>query len=751
MNLGCPDALLAALGFLALGAMPAEPRSPLGGGTEKKFEEALRVVDRTIASGKGKRAKELLLATIETSRDQPWALYHLTEIEDNLRRATFWSSMERPDPKDLVSGELLSWSPASGQIKLRYKLRPESEDARGKNRGSGAAKGPGPLADFTRQGSLWVHPIAFDGPFTIEIQGASYPAFSDPPRAPTIAVCAGWSRSTLVAFGLQAEPSNQGRRHVPARIVQVEGGESTTEAQGDPEIRPGQSYSAKVAVTPSSVTAYVNDDKILAATRSGPLDGRFAFENFPGEIEISVAGKAQPSWLQNLVDTAIQERWTAFEKGYRAVDDLPAWLRGKAAGTGVPSPGAKALLPGKDSSRGLDHVEVFATLIREGNYEAALDCVERIPAGDVAEEVRGWLCAQALSGLGRDRDALDACARVCALDSDFLPARRMKVGLQADVAGLRPAIEDGVRTVADFPKESGPCLDLATLYLLAGRPEEARALVRSAIDAGIPALELQEAGRLVTRALRGPLWSKSYEYKSEHYTIASDISQQVCFEAASLLEKSYTKFNLHLRRVPAQEKRVFRVYLFSGRAGYEAYTRDLVGHAKEGTAGLYYPVVKQLLIWNVPDFENMMRTVRHEGFHQYLDRLVGDAPIWLNEGLAEYYEGSRLVKGSWSDGEVQIGHVELLREKGFLPLREFVRIRPSAFYEPKAVHAAYAQSWALVHFLLNSGAENREVFDRVLDALIAGARPIGAVEKTFTEPVLARLEPEFARYVRQLR
>jgi hypothetical protein len=41
----------------------------------------------------------------------------------------------------------------------------------------------------------------------------------------------------------------------------------------------------------------------------------------------------------------------------------------------------------------------------------------------------------------------------------------------------------------------------------------------------------------------------------------------------------------------------------------------------------------------------MLRTVRHEGFHQYLDRMLPETPVWLNEGTAEYFETAVLAGG----------------------------------------------------------------------------------------------------------
>jgi hypothetical protein len=254
----------------------------------------------------------------------------------------------------------------------------------------------------------------------------------------------------------------------------------------------------------------------------------------------------------------------------------------------------------------------------------------------------------------------------------------------------------------------------------------------------------------VVRAIRGPLWPRAFEYKTRNYVVRSDIDQATCFEAATLLEKFNAKFNIHLRRLPGQETKVFRVFLFSGQEGYLGYTRDLLGREKRNTAGLYSPVVKQLLIWNLPDVEQMMRTVRHEGFHQYFDALVHSSPVWFNEGLAEYYEGSKLVKGAWSDGEINPGHLATLRKDGIVPWKDFLQVQPWTFYSSSNVERCYAQAWAMVHFLQNGGKEPKKRFDALLDALVEGARPKDAVARVFDEASLPALEKEFQEYVNKL-
>ncbi len=746
-----------ALAAVALGVVPP-------GGTEKEFEESLRVVDRTIGSGKAKKAKELLLSTLEAHRDDAFVLYHLSEIEDSLRRAAFWSVNTKPEPKTLVSGELLSWSATSGEIKLRYTLKPEKAGSSKSEKSATAptTRGGDPkpdesvakkkpshaeFADFELQNRFSVHPLTFDGPFTVEVKGTSWPELTKEGRVPVILVCAEWNRAIGVQYGLFSSSGVT----VPSQILQIEGEDLTKLDVASATGTAGAEYDAKVVVSAANVTAFLDDKRVLSAPRSGPIDGRFAYANFRGVREILVSGKVTPSWLMNVVDESIQKRWAEFDKTYKAADDLPSWLRDRAWAGVQPDGDPDDALPDEKTEKGRAQLVEFAKLLKEQKWDSVLERTEKAPPDELSEGSRAYLRAIALLRLGRQAEALEACTKACSLEPRLLPARRLCMVLEFPQKTVHDQIEVGRALVADFPKDPGPYVELATLLLRSGDPEQARALVRGAIDGGVPAGTLEDTEELVSRALHGPDWTKTFEYKSEHYDVCSDISERLCSDAALLLEKFYTKFDLHLRHVaPKHRKNILRVYLFSGRAGYEAYTKVLTGQESKNTAGMYSSVVKQLLIWNLPNHESILETIRHEGFHQYLDDLVEDAPKWFNEGLATYYEGSKLVKGRWSDGDLRPEYVDVLKKKALVPLGKFLRLPGREFMDDKGIDLSYAESWAFVHYLLSSGPENKKLFDRMFDALAGGARARAAVDQVFPEDVTTRLDADFASYVRGL-
>ena len=82
---------------------------------------------------------------------------------------------------------------------------------------------------------------------------------------------------------------------------------------------------------------------------------------------------------------------------------------------------------------------------------------------------------------------------------------------------------------------------------------------------------------------------------------------------------------------------------------------------------------------------------------------ITNVPLWFNEGLAEYYRTFQITaNGKLATlGKVDADHVLLLRDH-FIPLADLVKVdHKSPLYNESARQSIfYAESWALVHYLL---------------------------------------------------
>ena len=320
--------------------------------------------------------------------------------------------------------------------------------------------------------------------------------------------------------------------------------------------------------------------------------------------------------------------------------------------------------------------------------------------------------------------------------------------------GKRPLAQlegDWKQLAAAFPKHGEAWYGLAEVQLRLGRIEAAQATCDAALAAGVPIAALESLPQMLVQVRSGPAWTRTFKNESDHYCVKSDIDAAVCAEAAKVLEESYRSYGFRLAPVPGAEKRKFVVYLFAGEAGYHEYARVALGSKPADTAGIYSPLVKQLMIWNLQDRAEMYRTVRHEGFHQYLDRLADDAPIWFDEGMACYFELADLYGGEWKEGQVDADYVGAMREKEFqwTPLPALFALSIKEF-QGKGVHEHYAESWAVVHYLRQGPKDAQELFRELWTAVLAGKTPEQATAEAFSGVDVAALEAAVRRHVATL-
>jgi hypothetical protein len=103
--------------------------------------------------------------------------------------------------------------------------------------------------------------------------------------------------------------------------------------------------------------------------------------------------------------------------------------------------------------------------------------------------------------------------------------------------------------------------------------------------------------------------------------------------------------------------------------------------------------------------------LRHETTHAYLHASLPDLPLWLDEGLAEYFE-TPLNAGGWNAPHADL----LLRELRAGRWRPDVQ-RLEAI--PSSAHMTqldYAEAWSWVYLLLQSDPQRRELLVQWLRA-----------------------------------
>jgi tetratricopeptide (TPR) repeat protein len=114
-----------------------------------------------------------------------------------------------------------------------------------------------------------------------------------------------------------------------------------------------------------------------------------------------------------------------------------------------------------------------------------------------------------------------------------------------------------------------------------------------------------------------------------------------------------------------------------------------------------------------------LRALSHEFVHASLEHTTARRPLWLEEGVAEFYSTVTPEKDRWLIGRPIEDHIRVLRRADWLSARQlFTVAKDSSVYdEANRAGLFYAQSWAVVHLLYTQPGyrEHLPAFAELLD------------------------------------
>lgn len=125
--------------------------------------------------------------------------------------------------------------------------------------------------------------------------------------------------------------------------------------------------------------------------------------------------------------------------------------------------------------------------------------------------------------------------------------------------------------------------------------------------------------------------------------------------------------------------------------------------------------------------DRVAEDLRHETTHGYLHSVVPNMPLWLDEGLAEYFEVPRGSAGLNRPHAEQL--LSMLMTRGWRP--NLARLETMTAVGDLR-QEDYAESWAWVHWLLNGDPQMRGILPQYLQSLRAQSVfvPLSALVKS---------------------
>ncbi len=210
-----------------------------------------------------------------------------------------------------------------------------------------------------------------------------------------------------------------------------------------------------------------------------------------------------------------------------------------------------------------------------------------------------------------------------------------------------------------------------------------------------------------------------YTFRIAPYVFLSDFEvkrdQPLFQELAKLRDQVYRELQLTPGRSAVQ------VYLFENKERYEQFMHAVYPNLPPRRA---FFIAQQRAMGGADDLlvytrwgDRIQQDLRHELTHALLHSVIRDVPLWLDEGLAEYFELPPERQG------VNAAHVETLRRDlgvSFQPdLDRLEKLKDVGDMKS----AEYREAWLWVHLMMHARPESKKVLLAYLQDLRTNRNP----------------------------
>ena len=236
--------------------------------------------------------------------------------------------------------------------------------------------------------------------------------------------------------------------------------------------------------------------------------------------------------------------------------------------------------------------------------------------------------------------------------------------------------------------------------------------------------------------------------RTKNFFMLGNASEKEIRQVAVKLEQFRDVFTRLFPKIRFNSPVPTTVVVFKSESSYDPFRPN------SNTAGYFQPgpdVNYITLTTEVNGRQDPFSVIFHEYTHLLVKNTFPNAPVWFNEGLAEYNSTFKIT----DDQKIALGtaignHVFLLRESKILPLKVLFEVdhKSPHYNESKKQGIFYAQSWALMHYLLIGKAGRVDQLAKFLDLLNANVAKDEAFQQAFGMPFEA-MEKDLRNYVKQ--
>lgn len=244
------------------------------------------------------------------------------------------------------------------------------------------------------------------------------------------------------------------------------------------------------------------------------------------------------------------------------------------------------------------------------------------------------------------------------------------------------------------------------------------------------------------------------EVRSPHFTVVSNAPEKHARRVADQLERMRSIFKVAFPAMQVDPAMAIVVLAVKDEKDFRALEPEAyLGKGRLELAGLFLPSPEKnyiLMRLDARDEDHPYSTIYHEYTHLLSSKGAEWLPLWLNEGLAEFYQNTQIQDKDALLGQPDAANIMLLRQNSLLPLATLFAVDHTSpyYHESNKGSIFYAEAWVVTHYLMMTDRANGT--HRLMDYLNLVSRHVDATtaaQRAFGD--LVQLQKALAIYIQQ--
>jgi tetratricopeptide (TPR) repeat protein len=240
---------------------------------------------------------------------------------------------------------------------------------------------------------------------------------------------------------------------------------------------------------------------------------------------------------------------------------------------------------------------------------------------------------------------------------------------------------------------------------------------------------------------------------SPHFVVATDGSDEQARHVADQFERMRSVFHAACPKLNMDSGGPIIVIAVKGEKDFRRLEpEDYLSRGSLKLGGLFLRTADKNYILMRLDAEgdHPYSVIYHEYTHFVFGKGSASMPLWLNEGLAEFYQNSEIRENEALLGEASADDLLWLRQNRLIPLETLFAVDEKSpyYHQEKKGSIFYAESWALTHFIyMTDFPQKAQRLNDYLALVAQNVDPVTAATRVFGD--LKQLQSQLENYIQR--